>query len=56
MSMPEICAIVENWEAPISGQNFFSVLPLNTIPLAGLHGNIEKLSCRLGGTSVRGWR
>jgi len=41
MSMPEICAIVENWEASILGQNFFCVLPFTATPLAGLHGNIE---------------
>jgi hypothetical protein len=39
--MPEICAIVENREASILGQNFFSVLPFTATPLAGLHGNLE---------------
>jgi len=52
--MPEICAIVENWEASILGQNFFSVLPFAAKPRAGLHGNIEKaeLFAGLDGTSV----
>ena len=41
MSMPEICAIVQNWEAPILGQNFSCLLPFAAKPRAGLHGNIE---------------
>jgi hypothetical protein len=49
MSMPDFCAIVENWELPILGWIFFLRTWFAIAALAGLQVNMEKAELLAGG-------